>query len=264
MLFDRTFWELVTAEDLFRVMAEEENRRFVQRTLSTLTFDPVWTERIREQVASGQIELRCLLSWLARELRPKTYLEVGVRRGFSMAMVAARCKEVEIYGFDRWVRNYAGIDNPGPEFVQSEMAKIGYSKTIQFIAGDSRRTLPAFFRRHDAPLWERIRLHRKFSSRPTAFDMITIDGDHSLLGAYQDLLDTMPQCAPGGVVVFDDIAPDLARLDPEVLQAERSKDPFGWRDLLGVWRAVQGTFRNFRYFEHVQYPPGVGLAVRLS
>ena len=71
----------------------------------------------------------------------------------------------------------------------------------------------------------------------------------------------------GGAVVFDDIAPDLStlsRVELEGVKKELGEDPYGWRDLLGVWRAIQQQFRNFRYFEHVQDPPGVGLAIRLK
>lgn len=267
MTVDLSFWNSVEPEDLFRVVADEENRKFVVRTLKALTPDPVYTKLIVEQVESKRIEMRCFISWLAHELQPKTYLEVGVRRGFSMAMVASQCPEAEIYGFDLWARNYVGVSNPGPKFVQAEMEKIGYRKKVHFINGNSHRTLPAFFQSRRARFGDRVKLSWKFKKRPPTFDLILIDGEHSLLGASQDLADTMPYCAVAGAVVFDDIAPDLSTLSKVELKAvkkELGEDPFGWRDLLGVWRAVQQQFRNFRYFEYVQNPPGVGLAVRLE
>ncbi len=258
-----TFWDSVTPPDLFEAVSAVENRTFVRMVLSQLSYDPVWTNRILAQVAAGRIEIRCLLSWLARELRPGTYLEVGVRRGFSMAVVAARCPQVEVYAFDSWVPGYGGVENPGPQFVRSEMEKVGYRKKIHFFTGDSHKTLPAFFRARNIPLMERAKLTFRFSARSPAFDLITIDGDHSLLGAYRDLLDTMPHCSPGGVVVFDDIAADPSESAPGAPEAERGEDPHGWGDLLGVWRAVQGRVAGFRFFEYLQTPPGVGLAVRL-
>lgn len=240
------FLESGTPHDLFQAVADEENRAFVRTVLDALTFDPQWTRRVQAQVAAGGIDVRCVLSWLARELMPETYLEVGVRRGFSMAVVAARCPEAEIHGFDSWVPRYGGVENPGPRFVQSEMERVGYRKEVHFVTGDSHQTLPAFFR------------------GPHAFDIITIDGDHSLLGAYRDLLDTLPHCSPGGVVVFDDIAAGPPCSPPEALEAERGEDPYTWGDLLGVWRAVQAHFPGFRYVEYLQAPPGVGLAVRIA
>ena len=262
MTVDLSFWKSVEPEVLFRAIADEENLDFVIRVLRTLTPDPVWTRQIVEQVEAGDIETRCFVSWLARELQPQTYLEVGVRRGFSMAMVAARVPGVEIYGFDLWLKDYGGVDNPGARFVQSEVKKIGYKKRIHFFSGDSHKTLSALFARK-ASVWDRIRLGWKSRQRPTTIDLMTVDGDHSLLGAYQDLLDTMPHCTVGGTVVFDDIAPDLSTLDPACVKTERGPDPYGWGDLHGVWRAIQAQFPKFRYFEYAQNPPGVGLAIRL-
>ncbi|HLM02429.1 MAG TPA: class I SAM-dependent methyltransferase, partial [Pyrinomonadaceae bacterium] len=197
--------------------------------------------------------------WLARELQPKNYLEVGVRRGFSMAVAASRSPETEIYGFDLWLPDYAGVANPGSRFVQSELRKLGYKKKIHFISGDSHQMLPAFFSGGKTGTWKnRLKTFRAAKNRPAEFDLIVIDGDHSLLGAYQDLADTMPHCAVGGAVVFDDIL-------PEALQREKDEpDPHGWGDLLGVWHAVEKQFPNFRYFEFLSDMPGVGVAVRLE
>lgn len=257
------FWQSVAPGELFTAVAAIQNRRFVSTVLRTLSADPAWTQVILQDVAAGRIEIRCFLSWLAGETKPKTYLEVGVRRGLSMAVVAARCPEVEIYGFDAWISGYGGVENPGPEFVQSEVEKVGYKKTVHFVTGDSHTTLPAFFRAQDSSPLRRGQLAWRFPARPPAFDLITIDGDHSLTGAYTDLMDAMPHCAPGGVVVFDDVAADPSETRPGALEAERGKDPHGWGDLLGVWRAIQKAFTDFRYFEYLQNPPGVGLAVRL-
>jgi len=251
-------------ERLFRGMASPDNRRFVQTVLQTLTEDRRWTSEIVEQVASGRVEIRCALAWLAQTLQPRTYLEVGVRRGFSLAVVAARSPQAEIYGFDLWIPDYAGVPNPGPPFVQSELRRVGYRKTVHFVSGNTHRTLPAFFRDRRASWFDRLVMDIRWPSRPQSFDLITVDGDHSLVGAYQDLTDLMPHCAVGGAVVFDDIAPDLKRLDAAVLAAERGVDGRGWGDLLGVWRSIQREFPTFRYFEHLHDPPGIGVAIRVS
>jgi predicted O-methyltransferase YrrM len=240
-------------------VAEEENLRFTRRVLESLRPDPVWIPRILQRIDRGCIELRSLLAWLARELNPASYLEVGVRRGFSMAMVAARCPDVALYGFDLWIRNYAGVDNPGPGFVRQEIRRLGHRGPIHLISGDSHVTLPRFLRQRRA-FWS-LRLSGRH--RPHRFSLITIDGDHSILGAYQDLSETMPFCAAGGAVVFDDITPDPATAGPEAVLAERGADPYGWGDLLGVWRAVRERFPDFRFFEFLDASPGVGLAIRL-
>jgi predicted O-methyltransferase YrrM len=258
-----SYWKTVTPDELFHAIGDVENRRFVRRVLDALSMDPVWTHQILDLIAADGIEIRCSLAWLAREMQPTTYLEIGVRRGFSMAMVAARCTKVNIYGFDRWIPGYGGVDNPGPVFVRKELCRVGHSGAVHFIGGNSHSMLPAFFGTRRASPLLRLWVKAKYRRRPTQFDLITIDGDHSLLGAYRDLVDTMPLCAVGGAVVFDDIAADLSTLDPKSIRAERGEDPHAWRDLLGVWRAAQRRFPNFRYFEYVTIPPGVGLAVRL-
>lgn len=253
------FWLNIEPEELYRQVAAEENLRFVLEIMRALTPDPVWTPLIIEAVEAGRLETRCFVSWLAERLQPKNYLEVGVRRGFSMAMAAARAPETDIYGFDLWLPDYAGVANPGSRFVQSELRKIGYEKKAHFVSGDSHQTLPAFFSGgKTGTLKMRLKAALAARNRPAEFDLIVIDGDHTLLGAYRDLSDTMPHCALGGAVVFDDIL-------PEALEREKDEpDPHGWKNLLGVWRAVQKQFPNFRYFEFLTDMPGVGVAVRLE
>jgi predicted O-methyltransferase YrrM len=253
-----TFWNDIDAEELYRRTAMDENRQVVVDVMRTLTPDPIWTNIIIEAVESGRIETRCFISWLARELQPKFYLEVGVRRGFSMAVVAAQSPETEIFGFDMWLSNYAGVPNPGSAFVQSELKKIGYKKRIHLINGNSHVTLPIFFGDKKSGFRHRLKSLMINYKRPADFDLIVIDGDHSLLGAYQDLSDTMPRCAVGGAVVFDDILP--GSLD----ESENGDDPHEWKNLLGVWHAIQKKFPNFRYFEFLSDVPGVGIAVRMK
>jgi predicted O-methyltransferase YrrM len=255
---DTNFWRDIKPEELYQKVASNENCQAVLKTMRTLQPDPVWTAPITQAVESGRIETRCFISWLAGKLQPGNYLEVGIRRGFSMAMVAARSPEVEIYGFDLWARDYAGVPNPGPDFVHAEIEKVGYTKKLHLISGDSHQTLPAFFRSERASTWNRIKLDWAMKHRPSHFELIMIDGDHSLLGAYQDLVDTMPHCAVGGAIVFDDIMPG------SLGKESNGADPHGRDNLLGVWHAIQRRFPNFRYFEYLTDPPGIGVALRLE
>lgn len=263
MTVDVAYWESIDSTDLFAEVASEENLNFVEDLMGRLTPDPLITDIIVNIVRSGQIELRALVAWMSRQLQPSTYLEIGVRRGFSMAAVAARCLAVEIYGFDMWLRNYVGVPNPGPRFVRDELQRLGYAGKLHLISGDSHKTLPAFFRAPGAGLWQRLQMDLTLPHRPSKFDLIVVDGDHSLLGAYQDLCDTLPRVRVGGALIFDDIAPDLMNADMKALQKELGADPYEWESLLGVWHAVQPRFANFRYFDYTQTSPGMGLAVRL-
>lgn len=260
---DLSFWATAAPEGLFAAVTDAENRGFTRSVLDRLRPDPIWTGHIASLIDAGNIEIRSLLSWLARRIEPVNYLEVGVRRGFSMAMVAARWPNVTIYGFDLWIPGYGGVESPGPRFVRAELRRVGHRGPVHLLSGNSHQTLAAFLGLNRASRRQRIFSILRYGAAPSSFDLITIDGDHSLLGAYQDLTDTMPFCAVGGAVVFDDISPDLAAVSPEAVRAERGEDPHGWGDLLGVWRAIQREFPEFRYFEYSQNPPGVGLAVRM-
>lgn len=188
--------------------------------------DHIYGARTLDLIKGANPETRAFMTFLARQIVPESFLEVGVRRGWSTAAVVLASPECEVYAFDEWHENYGGAANPGPAFVTSELAKFGYQKSITFVSGDSHKTLPAFF-----------------SENPTKmFDMILVDGDHSVDGAMQDLRDTMPHINVGGVMVFDDIV-----------------DCAGLQD---VWDSLKNIYPNFRYFSYRGSKPGVAFAVR--
>ncbi|MEX2644202.1 MAG: class I SAM-dependent methyltransferase [Acetobacterales bacterium] len=170
-----------------------------------------------------------VLLCLAETIRPRRYLEIGVRRGRSACAVAAAAPTAELALFDMWVAGYAGMDNPGPALVRSELAKVGHRGAVRFIDGDSRITLPEHFAQDGAP----------------TYDLITVDGDHSDEGAARDLCAVLPHLSVGGAVVFDDIAhpahPGLA----------------------AVWHGLVAGDRRFSSWEFRDAGYGVGFAVRL-
>ena len=165
---------------------------------------------------------------LSRAMQPKRYLEIGVRRGRSVCTVASQTPTVDLVMFDMWVKGYAGMENPGPDFVAQELTKIGHKGSVEFIDGNSHVTVKKYFADH-----------------PDAyFDMITVDGDHTDPGAAEDLADVLPRLSIGGAVVFDDVChplhPGLAR----VWHAQVAADP----------RFSSWTFADAGY--------GVGFAIR--
>lgn len=159
---------------------------------------------------------------------PASYLEIGVRRGRSMAMVAELAPKAKLFGFDMWMADYAGMPNPGPDFVRSEMKRIGHTGTLDFTSGDSHVTVPRFFEENPG----------------STIDMITVDGDHSHDGALADLRTVIPRLSLGGALVFDDI------VHPE--------HPY----LLDVWRHAIAEDGGLVSKEFVELGYGVAVAVR--
>lgn len=134
-------------------------------------------------------DILTVLHGVASSIVVTSYLEIGVRRGRSMSMVAASHPDASIVGFDMWIENYVGIENPGPDFVRKEIERVGHNGDVTFVSGNSRETVPKYFRDH-----------------PDAyFDMITVDGDHSATGAAADLRNVIPRLKVGGILVFDDL-----------------------------------------------------------
>jgi predicted O-methyltransferase YrrM len=151
-------------------------------------------------------DLPTLLCAATNILQPTTYLEIGVRTGRSASVVGSLAPECAIYGFDLWIKDYGGIENPGPDFVRAELLRVGHTGDVTLITGDSRTTVPAFLARN-------LDLH---------FDLITVDGDHSVLGAAIDISNVVPRLKVGGILAFDDIAraPALQRVWRELVQRD--------------------------------------------
>jgi predicted O-methyltransferase YrrM len=134
-------------------------------------------------------DILTVLAAAAELLQPDSYLEIGVRRGRSAAVLASVAPECAIVGVDLWEGGYAGMDNPGPQLVRRELEKIGHRGPLELLQGNSHELLPRL-------LDERLDL---------TFDIVTVDGDHSPDGAERDLLDVLPRLRIGGVLVFDDV-----------------------------------------------------------
>ena len=127
---------------------------------------------------------------LSKMIQPRNYMEIGVRRGRSVCTVVNASPAVNVVAFDMWMQNYAGMENPGPEFVKGELEKFNHQGHVEFVNGNSHVTVPAYFEQNP----------------DTYFDMITVDGDHSEEGAYEDLKTVITRLNIGGALIFDDIA----------------------------------------------------------
>ena len=163
--------------------------------------------------------------------QPRSYLEIGTRRGRSVCMVAAASPSTNVVCADLWQTDYASNENPGPEFVQSELSRVGHTGSVEFISGDSHVTIPKYF----------------LNNPRAEFDLVTVDGDHSVEGAMDDLQNVVAHLAIGGVLVFDDIDNPYC---PGLLQV--------WNKFLACQPGLVGTIRpNPLGF-------GVALAIRVN
>lgn len=139
-------------------------------------------------------------------IQPASYLEIGVRRGRSAAVVGATCPDCPIFGFDLWTPDYIGAPNPGPDFVRGELRSAGHRGTVELISGDSQGTVPGFLAKHP----------------DLYFDLITVDGTKSLMGVAADFANVLPRLKVGGVVVSDDMpyVPILRRVWSKFIQRD--------------------------------------------
>lgn len=176
-----------------------------------------------------------VLNWWARAMQPRTYLEIGVRRGRSMAQVLSESPATHAYGFDLWLPGYGSIpeqgivaENPGPEFVADELARIGAAAPAGLTRGNSHDVVPAFF--DDA-------------TSPQEIDLLLVDGDHTDDGARKDLAIAFERVAPGGAIIFDDLV--------------HPSHP----GLRGVWEEFKQQHPDWLFVED-EARSGTGVAVR--
>lgn len=212
----------------------------VLAVLRGLTADH-WLERNRADFAAAcqktetWADAVTVLNWWARAMKPRTYLEIGVRRGRSMAQVLTESPSTHAWGFDLWMDGYGSIpsqgirtENPGPDFVRDQLGSIGAAQPVDLIRGDSGETVPEFLRSERAP---------------AEFDLVFVDGDHTPGAAERDLRIAFERVAPGGAVLFDDLSHP------------------GHPALRGVWESFRAERPDWLFAEDSSRS-GVAVAVR--
>ena len=246
-------------------------------TLDALSPDSVNKPRLIEWLREGvqldetRFEIRSALRAVARAIQPRSYLEIGTRRGWSLAQVLAEVPEVNAYSFDWWMEGYGGIENPGPGFVRDEMRRVapGHRGALHFLTGNSHDTLPVFFQEVQlGPVeLEETELLRVGEAAPRMFDLVTVDGDHTALGTWWDLADVLPHVAIGGALVIDDLVDSADELLGDRAQSRyehiRTQPDDLQPSLLGLWNYLKKQLDGWEFVESLDSIVPVGIAVRM-
>lgn len=137
--------------------------------------------------------LHALLQDYGASRHPKSYLEIGVREGDSFLALLNGCSPDRVVLCDNWSLNAGGTGKGSHAHIQALLDSLRgkpirypIPENITYLDGDSHtliKTLPK-----DEP-----------------FDFITVDGDHTKVGAKQDLEEAWELLTPGGLLFFDDI-----------------------------------------------------------
>lgn len=167
-------------------------------------------QRIVEQIPSRHMPpgaplsgCRAELADLASLMDAVRYLEVGCRRGHSLAAVALAAGDrlERALAVDLWIENYGDETNDGPDAVMANLAALDVDIwRVSLMTGDSHALLP------------RMR---------ETFNLILVDGDHTPEGAAADLRDCFRMLEPGGVLVFDDATPELLPVWRKAVDSQR-------------------------------------------
>jgi predicted O-methyltransferase YrrM len=256
--------------------APEVNRAVVE-TLEALAPDaqnkPRLVEWLRAGIAKNEprFEIRSALRALSRAMQPRSYLEIGTRRGWSLAQVLAESPDVRAWSFDRWIEGYGGVDNPGPEFVRDEMRRVAprHRGGLRFLCGNSHDLLPVFFQGVETGEreLEDLSVLRAGEDAPRSFDLITVDGDHTALGTWWDVTDILPFVAVGGAIVIDDLvdtADEVLGDRPASRYAGIRPAPTDLRpSLLDVWNRLKAGLDGYEFIESFDSIVPIGIAVRV-
>src|SRR5581483_2775884 len=217
----------------------------------------LYDQAIRANELFWDIRLAARVS--AKVLAPATFLEVGTRRGWSLAQVLTEAPDVRAYIFETWTPDYAGAQG-SPESVLERMRSVvgvGRQPRIEFVNGSSHDTLPRFFSGE---------LEFAAADLPVEFDLISVDGDHSRLGAWWDLVDLLPRVKLGGVLLFDDLHWRGDETDGAVPQTvfDRPELPASVSSLLDVWTTMQARHPNFVFLTPPISRYSCGVAFRIA
>ena len=257
----------ITTEDLEKIRSYEGLLKKHAKKLNEIDPNDEYWQMLSDDkslVRDGKfIESNMVTSWIAAERKPKRILEIGTRTGGSLIALLSvyneqEYKEIEeIVSFDMW-REYvsttwfstfvSGFSGKKSKFNLSFFAKVFgnlaerksigkvkrnlgvfnlKSDKITFVSGDSKVTVPEYFKEHPGK----------------KFDYILVDGGHDDHTALCDLENVVNYADKGGVILFDDIMPESY-------------------NLIGVWNKFKENHADDFTFHELYHRKGIAWAVK--
>jgi len=134
-----------------------------------------------------------LLWTIGAIIQPKNVMEIGCRTGISICQLLSSCVKSfpeKIVLFDLF-----GDDFLSEELIRLNMRHLNLpADKVEFVIGDSKQTVPIY------------------RENGIKFDFILVDGCHEEETAKLDLDNVTSLISVGGIIIFDDIAPDGCNL----------------------------------------------------
>ncbi|HEX7650804.1 MAG TPA: class I SAM-dependent methyltransferase, partial [Noviherbaspirillum sp.] len=232
---ERVVADLTLAHTRMTLGASQEARAICQRILQQIPGQQAATEMLRIMDQREQIDAAHKhfpgpqyldwLKWLHAQLKPATYVEIGVETGQSLRFAQNPTKAI-------------GID-PDIRIVHSQECWVKLFK----------QTSDAFFEQHD--------VQRIFDGQPV--DFAFIDGLHTFDQALKDFVNIERHSHAGTVVAFHDIFP----VTPITAARER-KSIFWLGDTWKVVLILRELRPDLRIFTVPTFPSGLTLVTGLN
>lgn len=188
-------FRFLTKSDITAILSSEQSFETWCKVLVEL-------ERLNLPGATGGVvrgEIRALF-YLLQALNARDVLEIGFRSGHSTVGLAlslsyisktSSCSLTSIDITD-WNDEIIFENKFRHKFTPAKaVAQAGCSKIVQFVIGDSTKTLPRLLR---------------------YFDLVFIDGSHKVDIVFQDIINSSALLNYGGMIVLHDYYPDLKPL----------------------------------------------------
>lgn len=135
--------------------------------------------------AAHQMQLQFLAAH-CRRYSPNSYLEIGTREGDSLRAVLDNSPTLSrVVCADTWGGKYGGTERGSHSHIDEIVSQYDNVDSFRCLDGDSKFTIPQI--------------------SDERFDLILVDGDHSVDGARADLINVSSLVSPGGFVLLHDI-----------------------------------------------------------